>query len=67
MLYMNSTDCSKCAIHKSRRKMKRFLIRSGADIDTLEPRHRRITVGLIAIRCEAFILIDNPSEISVCN
>ena len=39
MLYMNSTDCSKVAIHECRRKMTRFLIQSGADVDTLEPRH----------------------------
>lgn len=36
---MNSTDCGKFALYRCRRKMAKFLIQSGADVDTLEPPH----------------------------
>ena len=37
MLQSKTTDFSKFAIHKVRPKMIRFLIQSGADVNTLEP------------------------------
>ena len=40
-LHRYSTDCSKFALYKCRRKMTRFLIQLGADVDTLEPQVSR--------------------------